>query len=334
MISDSLSSTPHDKCSLLYHITALQLIVLPQSYRYLIMSLSYACHDHVIVMLSADEFQNVPTWLSSNFKIIEGGIHAGGSSANKLVVFQDGTYLELFTWLNKDSPMVNEWLDKPSGLIDFALTTLRPLNSAENFKQLKSCLERGQGDAGLGVKYAAPKAGGRKRKDGMDVKWEITRPEYRTSANTPGPDSYPFSRVDAPFFCHDVTARVVRVPFDEEDLTAHPCKATGIAAVDVLVPTDKLSEYSELYSGITGVAPDQITDSSKKGVSFKLTLPTSQGGGPVIRVRVPTSEEDRDWLIKRGPGIREIQLSTTGRKEHGEEKLEANGAGSTISLVW
>jgi hypothetical protein len=133
-----------------------------------------------------------------------------------------------------------------------------------------------------------------------------------------------------------VTARVVRVPFDDDHKTSHPCKATGIAAVDVLVPAEYLTAYSTLYSNLTGVAPDQIAENPKgyKGVSFKLTKPISQGAGPVIRVRVPTSEEDRSWLSTRGIGIRGFHLLVAGRKGSGEEKLANDGPGASISLVW
>jgi hypothetical protein len=204
-----------------------------------------------------------------------------------------------------------------------------------NYAHIQRRLDREDGDAGLGVKYVAPRGGARKRQDGIEVKWEVTRPQFSESATTPSSDFFPTSRLDAPFFTHDVTARVVRVPFDEDDLATHPCKATGVAGVDVLVPPEKLTAYTTLYSSLTGVPPDQITDSSgKKGCTFKLTTPTSQGGGPLIRVRVPTSDEDNEWLRTRGIGIREIQLSVAGRKGHGEEKLAGEGVGSTISLAW
>ncbi|KPI38611.1 uncharacterized protein AB675_4295 [Cyphellophora attinorum] len=298
------------------------------------MSDSYVCHDHIVLLLSNDELDNLPSFISSNFKTIEGGTHAGGSSRNRLIIFSDGTYIELFTWINKDRPMHNSWLDKPSGLIDFALTTLRPFNSSENHRHLDMRLREEAGDSKLGVKYTKPQAGGRKRKDGLDVKWEITRPEYSNAAETPGDAAYPTTRIDAPFFCHDVTARIVRVPFDDDTLTKHPCKATGIAAVDVLVPPEKLSAYAALYSSITGASPDQITDGGNKGVTFKLTTPTSQGAGPLIRVRVPSSDHDHDWLRTRGIGIRSIDISVDGRKGHGRKTLAADGIGSTIAIVW
>ena len=124
------------------------------------------------------------------------------------------------------------------------------------------------------------------------------------------------------------------MPFDDDEITNHPCEAAGVAGVDVIVPAEKLTAYSTLYGSITGVAPQQITKDNKKGVEFPLTTPTSQGGGPVIRVRVPTSESDKTWLKKRGIGIREIQLKVQGKKGHGQKQLGDNVVASTVGLVW
>lgn len=239
----------------------------------------------------------------------------------------------MFTWIDKPKEFLS-WADKSPGLIDFALTTLRPFTADENFKQTSKVLSRNDGDGGLGVKYLEPKEGGRKRKDGKDVKWVVTRPEFSDATETPSQEYFPTTRTDAPFFCHDLTPRFIRVPFDEDEITHHSCGATGIAAVEVLVPPEKLTAYSTLYASITGVAPKQITQGDKKGVEFALTTPTSQGGGPVVRVRVPTSDVDKSWLKERGVGIRAVQLSVKGKKKHGEKQLGDDAMASTFSLVW
>ena len=77
--------------------------------------------DHIILLVSKEEFDNPPAWLSENFNILEGGVHSGTliyhssiyvigkltfdalgqPSRNKLIVFKDGTYLELFNWFDK-----------------------------------------------------------------------------------------------------------------------------------------------------------------------------------------------------------------------------------------
>ncbi len=39
---------------------------------------SAACaQDHVILLLSTQDFENLPAWLSDNFNILEGGEHIG-----------------------------------------------------------------------------------------------------------------------------------------------------------------------------------------------------------------------------------------------------------------
>ncbi|RMZ75344.1 hypothetical protein DV738_g5534, partial [Chaetothyriales sp. CBS 135597] len=262
--------------------------------------------------------------------IVEGGTHKGGSSRNKLIVFSDGTYLELFSWISKPVDFAH-WADKPPGLIDFALTTLRPFDAQKTYKAVQANLSRPGGDGDLGVRLSEPQAGGRETPDGREVRWQTTRAQYTQGKNTPPADFFPTGRIDTPFFCHDLTPRVVRVPFDNEELTTHPSKAQGVAGVDVLVPSDKLTHYSDLYSSFVGEAPQQLDHSTKKGVFFKLTTPTSQGSGPVITVRVPTSEEDEQWIKERGVGIREIQLSVSGQTGHGEKPL-GDGIASTVSL--
>ncbi|KAL4776941.1 hypothetical protein BDW60DRAFT_203042 [Aspergillus nidulans var. acristatus] len=58
--------------------------------------------DHLL-QFSREQFDPVPKWISDNFTVIDGGVHTGGWSRNKLIVFEDGTYLELKrTWRRRD----------------------------------------------------------------------------------------------------------------------------------------------------------------------------------------------------------------------------------------
>ena len=43
------------------------------------------CHDHVILLLSSPDFEDPPAWLSDNFRIIEGGTHAGNLTPTRLI---------------------------------------------------------------------------------------------------------------------------------------------------------------------------------------------------------------------------------------------------------
>lgn len=38
---------------------------------------SDVAHDHIVLLLKKQEFENPPAWLKDNFNIIEGGTHTG-----------------------------------------------------------------------------------------------------------------------------------------------------------------------------------------------------------------------------------------------------------------
>ena len=44
------------------------------------MDASLCVQDHVVLLLSPQDFQTPPSWLSENFNILEGGVHAGCST--------------------------------------------------------------------------------------------------------------------------------------------------------------------------------------------------------------------------------------------------------------
>ena len=48
------------------------------------MGASLCVHDHIVLLLSPEDFENPPSWLGDNFTIVEGGLHAGWSTANSL----------------------------------------------------------------------------------------------------------------------------------------------------------------------------------------------------------------------------------------------------------
>jgi hypothetical protein len=33
--------------------------------------------DHIVILVSKEDFENPPPWLGNNFKILEGGVHSG-----------------------------------------------------------------------------------------------------------------------------------------------------------------------------------------------------------------------------------------------------------------
>jgi hypothetical protein len=141
--------------------------------------------DHIVLLVSTPFFEDPPAWLTTNFTITPGGYHNGQTSRNKLIIFADGTYLELFNWYDTPRPLDDEnlpmrfWGPKEEGLIDFALTsTTVPAEECINTVNKRLAQEPDK-DAGLGVSFQEPIAGSRKRTDGKEVKWKVTRPIFR-----------------------------------------------------------------------------------------------------------------------------------------------------------
>ena len=225
------------------------------------------------------------------------------------------------------------WGEKEPGLIDFALSSLPPATIESHFHARVVRLQTENGDGGLGVKYTLPKAGGRTRKDGLQVKWKVSRPEFARSTNTPDEVLFPNGRIDAPFFCYDVTSRDVRVPFEDEEETRHPCGAAGVAAIEILVPQAKIDAYVKLYSSILGSSPEALDERDRgKGLVFQIGIPVNKAGLSAIRIRSEQNADDVAWLKKRGIGIFNLVLSVAARQQNGEKRLGTEGIASRILL--
>jgi hypothetical protein len=225
------------------------------------------------------------------------------------------------------------WAKKEPGLIDFALTSVPPSTIESHFDACVSRLQTENGDGGLGVTYMPPEAGGRTRKDGVEVKWRVSRPEFRRSVNTPDEALFPNGRIDAPFFCYDVTGRDLRVPFEDKEKTTHPCGAVRIAAVEMLVPKAQIDAYVKLYSSILGSSPEVLNKEGKEdGLVYQIGLPVKNAGASAIRIRSEQSEEDVAWLKKRGIGISGLVLELGVGQEAVKHRLGVEGVASTILL--
>ncbi|KAL1868631.1 hypothetical protein Plec18167_008222 [Paecilomyces lecythidis] len=288
-------------------------------------------HDHIVLLVSTADFLRPPAWITDNFTVIEGGNHSGGSSRNKLVVFKDGTLLELFNFYNPPTEFAH-WKDKPEGLIDFAMTTLPPVTAEDVYERVTQGLK----GSSLGVTYEPPKKGGRVRKDGKEVAWQTTRP-ISTQIVVSSSSSSSLFRTDLPFFCHDATPRQVRVPFDNEEITTHPCGAIGTAAVEVVVSQGQYDEYIKSYSVVLGSQPQKLgaATSAVDGVEFLVGSPVPVGiQRPRVWVHTPGSASDEEWVKERGASIRSFTVAVDGREGRGSVALGEDGVASTVRLEW
>lgn len=291
--------------------------------------------DHIIILLTPEDFTNVPSWLTKNFTILDGGVHSKGTSQNKLIVFKDGSYLELFSWTNPQPDGVPphadfpSWADKPEGcIIDWALTGK---DAYGQHKQLMTGLEklRAKGET-VGITYDEPKEGGRQRKDGENLKWVTTRPRRTTQEAL---------TVDVPFFCHDLTPRVLRVPnhpgaiSSMPDLTTHPCGATGVAGIVIEVSRANIEKSTLLYEAVLGHIPPAVR---KEGASiFYVDAPDPITEDTISRqCSIHLQEPDDDHRFSKSrpdTSIRRLVLYTDIDERKGEQ-LDQGGFGTPINL--
>jgi hypothetical protein len=184
--------------------------------------------DHVILLLPYDMLANPPSWITDNFTVSPGGRHGDNKTENRLILFRDGTYLELIAFINDDpEKRKGHWWDKPFGVVDYAYTTTK-LDHDGIVGRLK--------DRGLDLSYGKPRSGGRLLPDGREVNWEVTFPKG-------------ISRGNIPFFCTDVTPRERRVPITEAN-TTHPCGALGMAGMLLEVDEGRLRMLSKASAAI------------------------------------------------------------------------------------
>jgi len=295
--------------------------------------------DHIVLLVDNLFFENLPAWVTDNFTVTPGGYHDGQPSRNKLVIFEDGSYLEFFNWYDTPPALDQEhlpmrfWGPKTPGLIDFAITDTTHMAEESVGAVNERLMEANDGDAGLGIKFGAPIGGSRKKADGVEIKWEVTRPEFSRGDKTPGPELFATGRIDVPFFCHDITPRTDRVPSNDPNKTTHPCGATGIASCDILVPKHLLTEYGTVYSKILG---SEAKPATGNGSTLILDIGVPQGSTrSTVVVRAAETEKDIQHIQERGIGFSDLVIAVKANSAEGKAKrpLGPTGIESTIWLA-
>jgi len=161
--------------------------------------------DHVVLLVD-DLKKATADFRSLGFTVVNGGDHSGGATHNALVIFEDGTYLELIAY-KRPAPEARWWqagARSGEGLVDYALLPDNISNVIE---------EAGR----RGLALDGPNEGARQRPDGVRLEWQTSR-----AATT-----------DVPFLCGDITPRDRRVP--EGDVRRHANGTVAIVAVTVAV---------------------------------------------------------------------------------------------------
>jgi hypothetical protein len=205
--------------------------------------------DHIVILVSASDLLQLPERLKDSFVVSPGGTHAGGDTFNKLILFEDGVYIELIAFVEGIDPEVrakHRWGNQSENtIVDFAYTLPHESDFGAVQKRVK--------DANAGFTYTDPAPGGRTRPDGVVLKWAIGAPlDSNGKGVEPG---------HLPFWCLDRTPRSNRVPYEEDKAqTQHPSGAHGISRLRLNVPSDQLSRLQRVYDAIHNVDTTAASD--------------------------------------------------------------------------
>ncbi len=249
--------------------------------------------DHAVVVVN-DLSAATADYSALGFTVTQGGEHENGQTHNALMVFPDGSSLELLgfrhRWalpalrilkrigvlrlgVSRRPPVERRFVQKfavGKGLVDFALLS----RSIED--ELDAVRRRG-------LPIEGPLPFGRVQPDGQRVSWLLSVP----------------LAPDLPFLIGQLTL--------ERGREHHPNGAEGVAGVTVAV-TD-LDASVARYKQLLGVDPSEGAASPLQGariVDFPL-------GSTTITLATPVGESDslRAHLAKRGEGPYALRLRTT-----------------------
>ncbi|TBU42111.1 glyoxalase-like domain-containing protein [Dichomitus squalens] len=260
--------------------------------------------DHIVHLTPPGTLQDsVHAFQNLGFTVSPGGTHTGGQTANALVVFADGTYLELLHFAAPPPPAdPNPWAHKRPGWIDFAFL------GNDGAPSVAETINRRAEEEGSGVRYAREVRGGRRREDGRVLEWLISGP----------PDG---ARETLPFFCGDLTPRDWRVPLEPRANTQHENTACGVAHVKLLVPPDALAATARQLTSVLGASP---YSSTAEEVAWHLDLRPSRVAPPskipVLRVGAAESDEEKEYVRAHGAGIYEVGFAVSDSGQGRETK--------------
>lgn len=237
--------------------------------------------DHIVILVSPQVLSNLPSWLTSAFTIINGGRHSNGITENKLILFQDGVYIELIAFVQGTSPddrASTRWGRRNEGqIVDFALTLLS-VQGDESFdpeSAFRKSIQHRVRDSDVGLQYSDPIAGGRVTPEGNELKWAVAVPQRATDGTTKSIEG------QLPFWCLDRTPRDFRVPFRAgSSVTDHNCGATGFRAVEVFIDGDEgdFEKLKTVYNSFLGgglVKRNEEDASQTSASSWKLEVPAT-----------------------------------------------------------
>lgn len=260
--------------------------------------------DHIVLLVPDRKLKSLPGWLTDAFTVLDGGAHAGGQTENKLIVFENGVYIEIIAFvegLDPEKRKAHRWGARPEGqIIDWALSLLEPVKAQgaasgpeEEFRKVQDRVHA----AHAGIIYNDPVAGGRTRPDGTVLKWATASPAFSDGGSS---EDNSFKGGELPFWCLDRTPRHLRVPHEDKANVSHPSGALGPAGVAVFVK-DKglLQRLRRVYDAIQDEPSKQLDGNGRDQYQWDLAVPVDVVGK---KSHLTLSSLDASTLSSADPG--------------------------------
>ncbi|KAM3487575.1 hypothetical protein MY3957_009127 [Beauveria namnaoensis] len=205
--------------------------------------------DHIVILVDHHTLTGIDERLDGLFIVAPGGRHADGLTWNRLILFEDGVYIELIAFFDTIDPEVRKkhrWGSLADGtIIDWACS----LHEEKDFARIQEQVSRAQ----TGYAYRDPVPGGRERPDGTVIKWA-----NGAALNPDGTSVFPGT---LPFWCLDRTPRALRVPYENApELTGHPSGAKGVSRIVIEAPVGDITHLREVYKAIYEPGTDKSED--------------------------------------------------------------------------
>ena len=257
--------------------------------------------DHIVILVSHSTLLTLSTDLEDSFTVIIGGSHADGLTSNNLIIFQDGSYIEVIAFFDDADPekrASHRWGRLPENtIIDWAYT----LPHESDF----AAVQQRVAEAQSAYAYGDPVPGGRERPDGEVLRWAVAGASDNTTGKRVSPGKLPF-------WCLDRTPRELRVPYQGNPQTKHPSGALGVAKVTVRVPEAQLEDVSKAYSAIHGSAPSGDrswhfavhSGAHAGGNHHQVSITSAEEGADVTLVLLGTHQSSKNVHIVPGLSIR------------------------------
>jgi catechol 2,3-dioxygenase-like lactoylglutathione lyase family enzyme len=235
--------------------------------------------DHVVILVHDLEAAQAQ-YRDAGFTLVYGGQHTGGHTHNALIVFQDGSYLELLAPTNS-TMLQNEdykrpgsflsWFAAGAGFGGFALHSSDLLAEVTRIRQHNIQISLGEG--------------GRKRADGQALHWR---------------SGFLDSGLLLPFYIEDVTPRTLRVS-DDPMHTTHPNGARGMHTV--IISSSQFDADGHLYNALLGQQGRMLANRMQytMGASTVILQPAIAAGRRIVTVEL-SGESDQllDGLVSAG----------------------------------